>query len=847
MSNLPPQPTPFIGRAAELGEIGGLLADPQCRLITLAGPGGVGKTRLAAQAALRAQGNFANGAHFVPLQMAASTDSMLAALADALGLLPPGDREPLDHLLNWLHAKDLLLVLDNFEQLITATSMDSSLPGPALLLGELLTAAPGLKFLVTSREVLRLQEEWLFSVQGLPFPRAGFSDEAEAYGAVQLFAERARRVRRDFSLADERAGVIRVCQLVEGMPLALELAAIWARTFSAAAIADEIGRGLDFLATGLRNVPDRHRSMQTVFEHSWQLLGEPEREVLKRLSVFRGSFGRGAAGQVGGANRASLEALVDKSLLWPEPAGRYQMHELLRQFAAERLAESPNLAAGVRDTHCAYYTDFLAGQRNSIDGERQREVIAAISADLDNIRAAWGAAVQGLRLDDLQKSAYTWMDFFELQSRFREGAETFDRLAEALAQAPPGRQRDLLLAEALAYLGQECLRLGQLEKARAALERSRALYTGLDAEPLPGMGTDPLFALSVLAHVEGRVDEAVGLAEECRRLSEARGDRHNLALALYALSGAMFAKGQYEAAHRNAEGALAISQALGCGWFAAYCLIELGNVARAQGDYGRATANYQAAEGIRRELADPEGIAVALRQQGWVNILQKNYPQAQRLLAESLALYREIGDRGGLAAALEGLGHAALGLANHAAARGYFGEALRLLTEAGLTPSSLSTLVGVAELLWKTGQTRLSVELLALVGRHPASDRETKERAQRQLDRIPAGQASGPRRDGGRDPAADLDNLVTEVLTELAARPESAPVAATPGLADLLRERELEILRFIAEGLSNQEIAQRLVMSVGTIKWYTGQIYSKLAVRGRTQAIARARELKLLP
>ncbi|MGH2353778.1 MAG: ATP-binding protein, partial [Chloroflexota bacterium] len=369
-------PTPFIGRQADLAELSSLLSTPACRLLTLVGPGGIGKTRLALQAAARlrdaraaASGRgFGHGVYVVALQALRSPDLLLPALADALALPPVGSGDPLAQLLNYLRDKAVLLVLDNFEHLMH---------GAALLAG-ILAAAPQLKLLVTSREALNVQEEWLYPIQGLPFPDSELAADLEDYSAVRLFAERARRVRWDFSLDAERAGVVRVCRLVEGMPLALELAAAWTKTLPCAEIATEIESSIDFLATRLRDVPERHRSMQAVFEQSWARLDGGERAVLRRLSVFRGGFRREAAEQVAGASIPTLSLLVDKSLLRLEVDGRYQIHELLRQYAEERLRCAADEAAQVHDRHCAHFAALLQARLGDILGSHQQEAVAEI-------------------------------------------------------------------------------------------------------------------------------------------------------------------------------------------------------------------------------------------------------------------------------------------------------------------------------------------------------------------------------------------------------------------------------------------------------------------------------------
>jgi predicted ATPase len=316
-----------VGRTEELASLSTRLAEAACRLLTLVGPGGNGKTRLAIELARQKAPDFANGVYFVALQPVSSPDRLTATIAEGIGFSFYGQDDPEAQLLSFLSERQSLLLLDNFEHLLETAD----------LLARMLAAAPGLKLLVTSREALNLQEEWLWHVRGMHFPDADRVADIEAFSALKLFTERARRVRQDFSPEAEQSCIIRICQLVGGTPLALELAAAWLKTLPCDKIVHEIERNLDFLASNMRNIPERHRSMRAVFEQSWLLLSEDERLVLKRLSVFRGGFRQPAAEAVAGASLLTLSSLADKSLLYVDASGRFEIHELLRQFAEERL------------------------------------------------------------------------------------------------------------------------------------------------------------------------------------------------------------------------------------------------------------------------------------------------------------------------------------------------------------------------------------------------------------------------------------------------------------------------------------------------------------------------------
>ena len=381
MANLPLQTMPFIGRTDEITAIVHQLTDPACCLLTLVGPGGMGKTRLAIEVAkyIAETRPPVDGIYYVDLQPVISGDVLMTTIANTLAILVSGSDDPRTQLLAYLNGRNSLILLDNFEQLL----------GSVDLLTDIVKIAPDVKLLVTSREALNIQEEWVWEVGGLQVPGLQAEASIESYSAVQLFVERARRSHQNFTLIGQETVVTRTCQLVEGMPLAIELAASWIKALSCTEIAIEIQRGLDFLTTNKRNVLERHQSMQVVFDHSWRLLTEAECQAFPRLSVFRGGFRREAAEYVAGASLAVLAGLVDKSFLRVNPDGRYDIHELIRQYAEERLDSLQDAKSEIQERHCIYFSDFLVQHQATLRSSKQATALDEIGNEMDNIRVSW--------------------------------------------------------------------------------------------------------------------------------------------------------------------------------------------------------------------------------------------------------------------------------------------------------------------------------------------------------------------------------------------------------------------------------------------------------------------------
>ena len=826
-STLLAQPTSFIGRTHELVELKALLVDPSCRLITLAGPGGTGKTRLSIEAARLYGGEFPDGAVYVALQPVASTEFLVPAIAAELGLTLRGGDHPASQLFAYLADRQLLLVLDNFEHIIDA----------AEFLADMLAAAPSVKLLVSSREALNLSGEQVFNLAGLSFPDESAGAGVEWYDSVRLFVDRATRVKRDFASAEHWETIARICRLVQGTPLAVELAATWVKALSPAEIAAEIERNLDFLSTSVRNVPERHRSVRAVFEESWRLLtDDAERDALARLSVFGGSFERKAAEVVGGAGLRVLSGLIEKSLLRALPDGRYQLHTLLNQYAGEKLVASPEAVEEARDAHSKYYLGLLQAIGAGILRDRQIESSAAISPEMDNMRAAWQRAVDRADSDTITGIAFVLGQCCQFKARYVEGAALFAYAVEGLEKLPKSPHNDFALANCLVQGAWFEIRLGRIDDAAEYVRRSGEIMERLKMDPLPGFASDYRLPAGIIATIRGNYAEAADLGERSRAVAAKKGDQGNEMLAEYVIGRAAFLQGDIEGAYKHISRAAATTGELGERWFRGYCLIELGNVALARREIGEASKHYQAAYHLREEFDDPEGMAVALTYLGEVSLDSGEAVQATAYYDRALAIYVDIHDKGGLATALGGAARAA-------AAQQQWDHAREHLREGLIEAAGINHLPQVIALLGLLGAVQLAegdegaaLPLLCVALYHPSSDHETRSRVE--------GLGDISARLEQCDVAAAVET-VTRVLnleSDLGiGRLLAAPSAGLPrAYPDGLTDREVDVLRLLAAGKSNQQIAGELFITPNTVANHVKNILSKTQTANRTEAAAYA-------
>lgn len=687
---------PFLGRTRELRQLHTLLG--RSRLVTVAGPGGVGKTRLALEAASTQGLRYAGGAVLAPLAPVSSAELLAPALAAAVGLPLADAVDARQQLLRFLRERDLLLILDNFEHLIE---------GGTALLQEILLSAPGVSLLVTSREPVRLRRETVLELSGLEVPGSARGERDSA--AVQLFLECARRVNPD--LREDLPSIAWICRKVGGLPLAIELAAAWVHALSAEEIAARIRRNADFLSGKLADLPGWHAGLRSVFESSWTLLSAEEQRVFRALSLFRGGFSRGAAAWVAGSSPVVLGELVDRSLVRRLPEGRYEVHEVLRQCASERW-EDPADRDAVAERHAEYFGTFMQQREDPLRGEGQAEALEEIDREMGNVRAGWEWAVEHGAFELLAHFVYPVHRFLYMRGRGPEGVELFRSAIDQVRlrsgpDARPGSASGLALGRLLNSLGSFLYSLGRHEAARDALVEGVELLRG-------ERNRDLATALNGLANAVwalGYYRDTIGYYRESLEISDEIGNLEAVGVASGNLGNAYKVLGEIEQARHHLSRSLSLFRSIGNRWRIA---IALGYVSRLEYELGNHQEARRLADEGRRlavELRSPNGASACLAVLARISCAEEDYPAAER----------------------------------------FFSEALRWAEEGESILDVMEVLTGVAELWARQGRLEWAREALGIVLTHPATETDAREVADR-LWRTVAEEGALPEGDGEEIP-----------------------------------------------------------------------------------------------
>ena len=733
-SHIPSSLGPLIGRDTELAEITRLVQETHCRMLTLTGQGGIGKTHLAKHVASFLADSNKHPVVFVSLAPIMGREQTVTAIADALGIVLYTASDRSKQLISYLQQRELLLILDNFEHLAIE-------PSCVDLIDDILQGTRRVKILVTSRHPLQLQAEWVFEVQGLPLPQGDQPDELETSSAVALFIQCANQASVGFKpTKKDLLAIARICELVEGLPLGIELASAWVRTLPCEEIAQEIQNSLDFLETSARGFPERHRSIRATIDHSWKLLSPDEQNVLRRLAIFRGGFTRHSAASVADASLANLGALVSKSLIRRAESGRYDMHELIHQYALEQLQQDESKNEQIQTRHTQYFASLLNQRGPALKGAERPIVVSELISDLANLRQAWHWASAHQQAKELSQSADTLFWLYESRSNCREGVPLYRQAVQGLQVA--GKKlsasekwaQQLALGQALSYEGFFLFRQGQQPQGREALKSALAILEQIPERESPEVHmalSNAIVFLGTVTSVMGDFEEGDLLLQHGFSMKQKREDNWGSAFCLRQMALSTYYRGDYTKAQRALQRSLEISQKIGNTWSIAASLSQLGLVAYYQGNYERAEEYLSQALELSRALEDRYSIATALDGLGLVKTAQGQFDDAQSLLQESITLFKEIGEQGSLAQTLTHMGSAIMKAGDKVTARKYFLEALTISREMQTLPVILDALVGEAEIQALEGATESTVEILMAVSQNPASSLATKTRAEK--------------------------------------------------------------------------------------------------------------------
>lgn len=692
LHNLPTETSTFVGRQEDLSKVVNLLKGRKSHLITLLGPGGVGKSRLAIQVARKSLSMYKDGVWFVPLASLSSPDFLVSTIASAINISVSKASNPLQQLINFLQQKELLVILDNFEHM---------LPEGVSVPLELLNQTPSIYLLVTSRERLNLSSEWIYELKGLSFPvddhvQTGSKDaNIETSEAVQLFVQRARQARTGYAPArQDLTTILRICEMVEGLPLGIELAAAWMRSMSPQEIAREIEHNLDFLSTRMHNVPERHRSLRAVFEQTWKQLSSNEQKVLRKSSIFKGGWSREAAKEVTGASLPVLASLANRALLRVGHHKRYEMHNIIRLFGLKQLQFTPGEYEETHNRHMHHFMTFLQDRTQDLKGNRQVHTLEEIQREIDNIRAAWQWAVDRGDAPAFDQAAECLWLYYEYLGSLQEGEKVFQQAVEALQEV------DSLTSEYANILGYLISGQGWLSARRGKVERGRALMEkGLETirkSRSPDRRKEAMVVswLGYVIMLQGEFIEAQRVMEEGLELCTQISDRWGMASNLRLMGTAAQFGGRFDEADRYLQRSLEISKQIGQQRIEAKAIMNQGVIAIWLGEYQHARYLLEKCVEISRQLNDLISLTDELRELSRVHLATGDYQRAIEILKETLSIYEVIGrvDRGAI------LGYLANGLFlagdDHEAERLYE-ESLAASGQVGHHPEIAAALTGI--------------------------------------------------------------------------------------------------------------------------------------------------------
>lgn len=731
----------FVGRAVELRRLRSLLGETACRLLTITGPGGVGKTRLAQRALADMAPSFADGGRFVALEDVTTAAELGARLAHEFAL-KASDTDPVDAVAEHLRERQMLMVFDNFEQIGDA----------APVVERLLAGCPGLKLIVASRVRLALASEWLLPLDGLPCPEEEDEDWLESFDAARLFVRAARRVAPGLVLAVEAKAIVDICRLVEGLPLALELAAAWTRVLTCSEIAAELAEGTELLHAVDATHPARHASLEQVFEQSWRLLTPVERAALARLAVFRGGFSAEAARAVARAPLPVLAALADKSLLRKDGA-RLHLHPLVHQFAATRLGEDAERDA-TQAAHAAHFLGVLTQLRSRL-ATGDRAALQAIDGDFQNVRRAWtwSIALTSADADAVAASSKALLDFCDHRARFADALALYS----AAAASPLARADSAFGALVRSQFAHVLYRLDRYPEAQAQARRALAAARKSDR----ATRRQALNVLATCALRGGRLAEAREHFQKALDISTGGAHANTLAATLDHLALVEKGLGRYDEALRLGLQALALHRRRGAVAAEALCLSNLGSLHLARREYAAAAGYLKDALAICEREGIVGTLQYVLSNLTEVTLHLGDIAAAEHHARRTLETALATDHRALVGSARFNLARLALRRGDLDTARATLAAGVDTVLAIGIPILKFDALACFAEILQGQGERACARQILAYATRHPAATPGARAELQRLLDEVPAGaEAEGP------PPALEIDDLLHRIAAD---------------------------------------------------------------------------------
>jgi diguanylate cyclase (GGDEF)-like protein len=721
-NNLPENLSGFIGRKQELPYIKQMIQEND--LVTVIGPGGQGKSRLAVQAAAESMHLFPDGVFIIPIIDVTSITMLVTLISQTINYPISGAIPADEQLINYLKKKKMLMVIESGEKYLQEA---------AQFIAKLAAGTSSVKIIATSHNIMAVPDEIILKLDGLPYPTENTSEKAESFAAVKLFIQSAHRIAPDFRPADHLVDISTICRMMDGLPLGIELAASWVQLFTPYEISRHIENNFSFLSDNSPELPPRHKNLDAILNSFWTTLSECNQNVLLHLSVFRGGFSLQAALEVADGHPFLLDSLAAKSYLSRITRGRFQFHEILRQYTNEKLNGQSDAVISTQNNHCDFYTRFLEDQLEALLGAGQQDALAEISMEIENIRASWQWAVKHSLLDNLSRGMDTLFNYFYMLSWFREGHETFTQLINALSGDGITTETRMVIGRARARQGWFTFLLGDHQSARNLISQS------MEELQINGSQKDLTFCMNYLAavfHGQGDYLAAKNLLEQSLEISKNINDQYSLGVALNILGQITAQLNDLQHAIEHLAEAMRIKQQIGDAWGAAFTLEYLGQILRTQGQFAEARRHIQESQSIRQSMNDQRGVGRCLRALGQIAIMDEEHEEAAALFRQSLLVFDRIGSQLDIIDSTFDLAHTMQLLQRHDLAFELFKDALAAANQINMMPKVTDSLMGIAQVLSKTNKPEQSMQLAKVIAQSEFSSLETSSAANALVESI---------------------------------------------------------------------------------------------------------------